>query len=234
MLSTKFDLIAALPHNEKSVNAVTLKKKLTPLGCAVQTGRLDIVKKVVELGAKIDQRHDVGDETPLFTCIGLMIHHTRPHVAEQLAEDMKYSTLNFQSMRAHSAGLFPHDLTQLKRVIAEQEKDPSFKYFAQIAKDMVQTNIKEHTTAKGFREIALFLLQQGANPNAKHNTALLGYTPLMMAAELNEDELFHVMAKAGGDISDSCVNPQDNRRVSSIDIARHWRSDKILALYKQP
>ncbi|MEL0658978.1 ankyrin repeat domain-containing protein [Psychromonas arctica] len=69
MLSTKFDLIAALPHNEKSVNAVTLKKKLTPLGCAVQTGRLDIVKKVVELGAKIDQRHDVGDETSLFTCI---------------------------------------------------------------------------------------------------------------------------------------------------------------------
>ena len=83
MLSTKFDLIAALPHNEKSVNAVTLKKKLTPLGCAVQTGRLDIVKKVVELGAKIDQRHDVGDETPLFTCLGLIIHHTRPHVPEQ-------------------------------------------------------------------------------------------------------------------------------------------------------
>lgn len=233
MSSTQFHLIASLPHNETSLSAVTLKKKLTPLGCAVQTGRLDIVKKVVALGAKIDQRHDVGDETPLFTCISLMIHHTRPHIPEQLAEGMKYSTLNLQSVRAHSAGLLPHDLTQLKRVIAEQEKAPLFKGFSQIVKDMMQVNIKEHTTAKGFREIALFLIQQGANPNAKHNTALQGYTPLMMAAELNEDELFYVMTKAGGDISDSCVNPQDNRRVSCIDIARHWRSDKILALYKQ-
>ncbi|MEL0658977.1 hypothetical protein V6255_07465 [Psychromonas arctica] len=147
---------------------------------------------------------------------------------------MKYSTLNIQSVRAQSAGLLPHDLTQLKRVIAEQEKAPLFQKYSQIAKNMMQANIKEHTTANAFREIALFLIQQGANPNAKHNTALQGYTPLMMAAELNEDELFYVMAKAGGDISDSCVNPQDNRRVSCIDIARHWRSDKILALYKQP
>jgi len=233
MSSTLFDLIAPLQHNEKSVNAVTLKKKLTPLGCAVQTGRLDIVKKVIKLGAKVDQRYDVIDETPLFTCLGLILHHTRPHVAELTAEDMKYSTLNLQSARAHSTGLLPHDLTQLKRVIAEQEKDPSFKYFAQIAKDAVQINIEEHTTVNDFREIALFLILQGASPNSKSNNKLQGYTPLMMAAELNEDVLFYAMAKAGGNLNDSCVNPQNNQRFSCFDIARHWRSDKILALYKQ-
>ena len=233
MSSTKFDLISSLPDLDKSINAVTLKKKLTPLGCAVQTGRLDIVKKVIELGAKIDQRHDVGDETPLFTCIGLISRHTRPDIPDQLAEMMKYSIKNLQSVRAHAAGLFPHDLNQLKQVISKKEKNTQFSSIMQMSKNYIQANFEKYTTAKGFREIALFLIEQGANPNAKHDTALHDFTPLMLAAELDEAELFYYMAKAGGDINDSCINPQNNQRNSCYEIAAHWRSQSVIGLFKQ-
>jgi ankyrin repeat protein len=233
MRSTKFELIASLPDLEKSVNAVTLKKRLTPLGCAVQTGRLDIVKKVIELGAIVDLRHDVGDETPLFTCIGLIARHTRPAVSDQLAEMMKYSTKSLQSVRANAAGLFPHDLNHLKQVISKQERDPQFSSIMKMLKNRIQTNIEKYTTANDFREIALFLIEQGANPNARHDTAWHDFTPLMLAGELNEAKLFYLMAKAGGDINDSCLNPQNNQRKSCFEIAAHWRSQSVLELFKQ-
>lgn len=224
-------VIASKPHKEKTVNLVTTKRKLTVLGCAVQTGRLDVVKAVVDLGAKVDQRHDIGAETPLFTCMGLIIHHKRPSIPSMLAESNKYSDQNLQSYMAHAAGLVPHDKEQLKKVIASNEEAPVFTAFEEVGREYIERNMRNLTSIDGLRGIAKYLLEKGANPNAKHDTALHGYTPLMLAAELDEAELFYLMAKAGGDINDSCVNPQNNQRKSCFEIAAHWHSQSVLALF---
>lgn len=77
-----------------------------------------------------------------------------------------------------------------------------------------------------------FIKSIKADVNAKHNTALLGYTPLMLAAELDEAELFYLMAKAKGNINDSCINPEKNHRMSCREIVRYWRSQSVIALFR--
>jgi hypothetical protein len=54
----------------------------------------------------------------------------------------------------------------------------------------------------------------------------------MLAAELDEAELFYLMAKEKGNINDSCVNPKNNRRMSCREITRYWRSQSVIALFR--
>ena len=229
-----FDYIASLQHTAECLNAKTLKRKLTPLGSAVDTGRLAVVKKVVALGANIDTRHGTDIKTPLFGVLGLIANHTRPSVVNNLIKSQKYSTESLQGLRAYTAGLLPQDLDQLKKHLISKEDDLLWQSVEKISGELVQGNIQKYTTVAELREIGLFLISEKANSNAKHNTALHDFTPLMLAAELNEAKLFYLMAQAGGDIKSTCINPQDNQRKSCFEIATHWRSKSVLGLFIQP
>lgn len=138
------------------------------------------------MGATTDRRHDTIGETPLFTAIGMIAHHTRPKLNEMHWDAMKFSDMNLQSVRAHSAGLMPFELDQLKKVMMDQMNDPSFRLGLDATKNYVRENIARYSTADGFREIAKLLIEHGADVNAKHDTAMHGYTPFMLAVELDE------------------------------------------------
>ena len=225
-----FNAIASKPHTPETVNLITAKKKLTALGCAIQTGRLDIVKKVVELGADIDQRHDVGFETPLFTCIGMLIQHKRPGVAAIHAEMNKFSDLSLRSIMAHGIGLVPHDKEGLIQYLREKESDATYSSIMDKIKAIEIESILHNTSIEGFREIAKYLIDQSADVNAKHDTALKGFTPLMLAAELDEAELCEYMlnTKHKGNIHDTCFDPKTNRRYTVREIAAAWQSKEAL------
>ncbi|MEZ8196059.1 ankyrin repeat domain-containing protein [Vibrio cortegadensis] len=227
-----FKIIGNESHNESVLNLVTTKRKLAVLGCAVQTGRLDVVRKVVELGCKIDLRHDTTSETPLFSALELIARHKRPNNRMELSKQLWDNDQNLHSYMANAAGLVPHDKIQLKIHLEAQRKDSNLLAIEEFIHKKTIDNIHTYSNVDELREIAKFLIENGANPNAKHNTALHGFTPLMFSAELDEAELFYLMAQAGGDINDSCVNPQNNERNSCIEIATNWRSNSVLSLFK--
>lgn len=225
-----FWALAKYKHAQKTLDTVTAKRKLTPLGCAIQTGRIGVVRKLLEMGASVDRRHDIIGETPLFTAIGLIAHHTRPHLNAGHWEKMKYSKMNLQSVRAHSAGLLPHDLEHLKTVMVKQESDPVFQSIHEVVKKTEIGNILKYTSADGFRQIAKLLIEEGAEPNAKHDTAMLGYTPLMLAIELDEAELVEAMIESKYhqvNSSDTCMDSQSRQRVDLEQLARNWNSTKV-------
>ncbi len=231
MQDDNFWMLSEHEHTAKTLDTVTTKRKLTPLGCGVQTGRLDVVQKLVDLGATVDRRHDVGNETPLFTAIAMISRHTRPQEVAKLGKQMQYSDLNLQSMRAHSAGIVPHDLGHLKKSVQNMEQDENFQNIFAAIEQIQQENYIKYSSAQGFRDIAQYLIEQGANPNAKHNTALEGYTPLMLAVELDEVELVHAMLQSTlhkGDLSDTCFYPAANLRAGLFEIACKWNSKKVL------
>lgn len=231
MQDDNFWMLAEHEHTAKTLDTVTTKRKLTPLGCGVQTGRLEIVQKLVEMGATVDRRHDVGNETPLFTAIAMISRHTRPQEVATLGKQMQYSDLNLQSMRAHGAGIVPHDLDHLKQSVQKMQQDESFQNIAAAIEQIQQENYIKYSTAQGFRDIAQYLIELGANPNAKHNTALEGYTPLMLAVELDEVELVHAMLQSNqhkGDLSDTCFYPAKNLRAGLFEIACKWNAKKVL------
>tara|TARA_Y100000588_G_scaffold263510_2_gene278196 strand:- start:1101 stop:3362 length:2262 start_codon:yes stop_codon:yes gene_type:complete len=227
--------LAKYNHTPQTLDTVTAKRKLTPLGCGVQTGRLDVVEKLIEMGANVDQRHDVGNETPLFTAIALIARHTRPQEVTRTTEQMKFSDMNLKSLRAHGFGWLPHDLGQLKRSIEKMSQDEDFQEISRINLQLEKEAFLKHSTAEGFRDIAKHLIKYGANPNAKHNTALEGYTPLMLAIELDEAELVEAMMESkhyAANLEDTCIDSNTGQRVDIKRIIREWRAtnvDKVLS-----
>ncbi|OOE78346.1 hypothetical protein BZG25_12635 [Salinivibrio sp. ML198] len=231
MQHDNFWMLTEHDHTAKTLDTVTTKRKLTPLGCGVQTGSLEIVQKLVEMGATVDRRHDIGNETPLFTAIAMISRHTRPQEVAKLGKKMQYSDLNLQSMRAHGAGIVPHDLEHLKLSVQKMQQDEGFQNIAAAIEKIQQENYIKYSTAQGFRDIAQYLIAEGANPNAKHNTALEGYTPLMLAVELDEVELVHAMLQSTrhkGDLSDTCFYREANLRAGLFEIACKWNAKKVL------
>lgn len=225
-----FDYIATLPHTAECLNTKTLKRKLTPLGCAIDTGRLDVVKKVISLGANVDTRYGTDIKTSLFGVLGLIANHTRPQVVKNTIETQKYTDEALQAIRAYSAGLLPQDLEQLKKHLVSKEGDPLWQAVEEVGLKLIQNNIQKYTTINELREIGLFLISQKASPNAKHNSGMQGYTPFMLAAENNEAELFKAMRSAGGDMRDTCFDSVHQRRADLRVIAHHWRSKDIVPL----
>lgn len=230
MSDESFNLLCRQPHKRSVLDAITNKKKLSPLGCAVQTGRLDIVSKLLEMGASVDRRHDIIGESPLFTVIGLIAHHTRANLNAIHWDAMKYSKMNLQSVRAHSAGFVPHNLEHLKVMMERQQRDPAFQRVHEVVKQTELSNILKHTTADGFRQIAKLLIEKGADPNAKHDTAMLGYTPFMLAVELDEAELVEAMIGSKHhkvNLNDTCIDSRTHQRVDLERLIKHWGSRSI-------
>ena len=230
MSDEPFNLLSMKPHKRSVLDALTDKKKLSPLGCAIQTGRLDVVRKLLKMGASVDRRHDIVGESPLFTAIGLIAHHTRPNLNAMHWDAMKHSEMNLQSVRAHSAGLLPHDLDHLKAVMERQQSDPTFRMMQGILKETELSNILKYTSADGFRQIAKLLIEKGADPNAKHDTAMLGYTPFMLAIELDEAELVEAMIDSKYhqvNFSDTCMDSLTHQRVDLDRLIRNWRSKSV-------
>lgn len=226
-----FDLIASKKHNSATLSAITPKRKLSVLGCAVQTGRLDVVKKVLELGADVDQRHDVGHESPLFTCIGLIGVLKRPYIAQVLCEMNCYSEQSLQTVMAYAAGILPHDKEHLKKVLQKQDQDPKFQAICQAQMEYINANVQRYLNLEGLRDICKLLLEHEAKSNSKHDTALHGYTPLMLAIEFDEVDLVARMLKINGGLRDTCIDPRDRRRVNCLEIARHWKSKSVLRAF---
>ena len=236
MSDKSFKMISQKPHKKSVLDTLTDKRKLSALGCAVQTGRLDIVNKLLEMGASVDRRHDIIGETPLFTAIGLIAHHTRSRLNYMHWEAMKYSEVNLQSVRAHAAGMLPHDLNHLRDVMMKQDSDPLFQAIHQVLPELQGESITKYTTADGFRQIAMLLIDSSADPNAKHDTAMLGYTPFMLAIELDEAELVEAMLNSKyykPNLGDTCVDSLSRQRVDIERLIRNWRSCKVAQLLSE-
>ncbi len=83
------------------------------------------------------------------------------------------------------------------------------------------------------RDIVLQLLEAGAEPNARHTNPIVNYTPLMLAAELDEEEIFRFMLDHGGDPSLYYEHPRTGAKVDCFLIANEFRArgvEKILTL----
>jgi len=231
MSQALFDYIASLVHTAECLNTKTLKRNLTPLGCAIETGRLDVVKKVITLGANVETRYHNDFQTPLYGVICLIAKHTRPEIIRKQIEEFKYSDKSLQGIRAYCAGLVPQDLEQLKKQLVDKEDDLLWQSVEQIGLELILGNVQKYTTVAELRDIALFLIEKRGNPNAKHNnTALQGFTPFMLAAEHNEAEIFKAMRSAGGDMQRSCFDLKNQRRAGLREIVFRWRSKDIAPL----
>lgn len=223
-----FEYLSAVRHNHDIINTKTSKKKLLPLTCAVDTGRPDIVKKIIEMGANINFRGNTDNLSGLFLVVSRIAMLKSPSAIKKKMQSHPVTPELLDTMKRHSNGLMGVSLDQVETTYAEQLKNPLFIRIQNTQIDLLIERVNRYMTMENMREIANVLINSGADTNARHKTLIDGFTPLMLAAELDEVSLFIEMLKNNGNPFLTCKNPGNGLDVNCLHIAIANKSQKVL------
>ena len=213
------DLLLDKPHQRATINAVTRRKQLTPLMCAIDLGLPDVVETLVMQGADVEQRALTDGQSPLYYLVSRVSGRADPMrmLANLTARMMQEPDLVLQDTLRRSgvgvAGAFGSSTAAFRS---------HYELVVTVAKALVDQHVSRQSVPKLMR-IAATLLDAGANPNASHNYPVPGRTPLMLAAESDLPELFDLMIQRGGDPLRPDAYGQD-----SWHIARTFQSRRVL------
>jgi hypothetical protein len=133
------------------------------------------------------------------------------------------------SMRRQSGGLTEHALDDQRRALTQLDRSP---YMKQVRRDLLSLQLKavvKSTSVTTLRNIAHALIEANANVNAEENPPILGHTPLILAAEIDERDLFELMLLHERDIEKTYLDPKSNRSLTTEEIAKSFGSTNILA-----
>ena len=213
------DLLLAQPHHVATINAPTQRKRLTPLMCAIDLGRQDVVEALVAQGADVERRALTDNQSPLYYLVSQLFHKINPaRMLFTLTQKMmeKPDVFLQDTLRRFGvgmAGTFGSDVTALRT-------HPELAIA--VAEALVKQHVSRHSISNLMR-IATALLKAGANPNAPHTYPVQGRTPLMLAAESDLPELFDLMLQHGGDP----LRP-DAAQQNCMQIAQSFGARKVI------
>lgn len=227
-----FNLISNLDHKKQIINKRTEKKRLLPIISAVESGRVDIVEKILELGADVNGRGVSDEQTALNVCIKRigMIKDPVLYWTNQINIEMTPEVLD--SIRRHNPGLTGFSLNHQVSFIKNQDNNPDFKRIINMIIGLQIERVKEHLNLDGLRKIAHLLIGAGADVNAKHTSPVKGYTALMLAAELDEVNLVNAMLINGGNPRDTYYCEKLHKEVDCWDIAEYFNANNVLLALK--
>lgn len=229
-----FKLISSFPHDTAVINQVTQKRRFLPIIAAVETGRIDIVKKVIELGADVNRRGTLDNVTALYRCIQLMGGITKKSASlDAHRHSLKYNrTAGLAAARRMSGGEFGHRINNYTQHMHHENYEELFSEIWSIELD-------EYSKAFEYSEllkIAKLLIDNGAKLDARHKIIdLEDYTPLAFAAENDLDDLFRYMLIKKGDPKVKCkyIEKGMTKFADCHDVATHWKSEKVLTVLKE-
>ena len=195
----------------RMIKTPLLKRQMTVLGSAVETCHPDVVKTVLGLGAPVDQRHTMSRLTPLYWLCQLAYSQRNPERWMQTAQHelSLMSPAKIEDMNGRYG--IP--------LISPQSSERSSEI--ESATSRIWMENRKGIDRAALVAIARVLLENGADANACHNiNGVQGRTPLMLAIEANDLELFDLMIEFGGDIRRTCLSTIDHHEYTCMDIAR--------------
>ncbi|WP_417559969.1 hypothetical protein [Marinomonas sp.] len=219
-----FRAISSIPHKSETINSRTQKKRKTALSLAVRTGKLWVVQKVLSMGADVQQLSGSDRQTALNLAMKSIALLKDKDKVIKVQREPDNSDIAVDSFRRETGGIYGSDLESNRKV-----RDLFLNKFNLYGDDyMLQwhENLKKHSSVSELIDIARELIFAGSNPNAEHETPLKGYTPLMLAAESDETELFELMIQYGGDPFKCFFQPLMQRNLDSYEIMSLWRQKR--------
>jgi ankyrin repeat protein len=215
-----FDLVSQHDHQTEIINSRSSKKRLLPIIQAVESGQADVVQKVLSLGANIDARGHVDEQTALNVCIRFIGWLKYPDKIRNILNNVSVDDTLRDAHRRYSGGQHGMKL---------EDQDPYLennREFSEASAQYVQ-NVINHTSLESMYKILNVLLDNGANPNAEMLHPLKGYTPLMLAVEFDLEKEFSLMVTKGGDPLKKYTSP-NNQSYNCWDVARNWKAENCL------
>lgn len=213
-------------YDSKIINTPTNKKKLTCLGQAVLTGNVEIVETLLKMGASVDTLQSTDQQSPLYK----MVQWSKGYPNKNRLESMPLTPDNLDGIRRGNEffqGKTNEEIIQMRNKMFQNE---NFMEISSCIREHHKKLFEEHLPPERTLEIAEILLKWKADPNKKHNrNGIIGYTPLMLAAELNSLEMFKLLLKYGGNPNQEAEFASGTPRYADCwGIARYWKSNSIL------
>ncbi len=224
-----FNLVSEHAHSEKTLNTVSTRKMNFPLFAAVESGRSDVVKKVLSMSndITIDMKGSIDYQTPLYACLGTLAMIKNPSKFKESLKSM-LSEEAVNQLKPLFAGTNSPFNAGLSSHLSALQQDQRFLAMMDAIFERVQARFPKPSS---MRQIARILLNAGANPNIEVVKNGMRYTPLMLAAELNELQLFKKMIELGGDWKKTYTVPVGRsfpkRAIDCLDIAKYFEADEV-------
>lgn len=242
-----YQALKDLSYTPKTINAMTSKKHLLPLLSAVQTGRLEVVEHILSLGADVSQKGGSGHLDALTMCISLIgtIKNSKlsSNRFSMITEDpetaiARMSDFEFSTFIRDTQGSMGFNRQQVTNHLAQSMKSADamaiLKEVSEVFKEQTQANYELFDLSK-MRKIAKLLIDRGANLNARYDWhGINGYTPFLLACELNEAELVsYMLDNATEGLKDDIINTvyrdrRDGQAVGYERICKHFKADNVL------
>jgi ankyrin repeat protein len=218
------DILLKYAHAKETLNSITTKKQLTPLFCAIDYGEPDVVEELLNMGAAVDLKATVDNQTPLYYCLGKLIEHklTPEQILQKTnRESLRNSPHVRESLRRY--GILATDIFGDNAGMQASLNNPRHR---QIFESLIPVMFKSDPAKQIL--IAELLLKYQANPNMRHDYPMPGRTPLMLTAEMNSIAAFDLLMKYGG-------NPYqpDAENLDCFGIARGFGSRDIVTYLLQ-
>jgi hypothetical protein len=225
-------VISSVLHDVKTMNTRTQKKRLLPIISAVESGRIDVVEAVLDMGADPNGRGKTDEQTALNVCLKLIGILKNPELGRKHQTSMPITAEALDSIRRQAQGIYGFTLDQQRQSLKNLVDSGLYGPIQERCIDIMYQNIHRHMDIDELRKIASLLINRGANVNAEHASPLKGYTPLMLAVELDERVIFEQMLIYGGDIKKTYKDPSTSRDISILEIAQHFRSTGVMQVLK--
>lgn len=242
-----YQTLKDLEYAPKTIKAVTAKKHLFPLLSAVQTGRSDVVEHILNLGADVNQKGGSGHLDALTTCISLigtiknsklLLNQFDMMTKEPETAIASMSDFEFSAFIRETQGSLGLNRQQVTNHFAQSMKSSDaiaiLKELSKVFKEQTQANY-ELFDLRETRKIAKLLIDNGANSSARYDwSGIDGYTPFLLACELNEAELVsHMLDNATEDSKDEIINMvyrdrRNGKAVSYEKICQHFKTDDAM------
>ena len=217
-----FDLIAAHEHEIEIVNARTNKKRKTALLLAIETGKPEIVQKILDMGADPNLRGETDLQTPLYRSLSLYgLARKGPEWLKKAIRDNLNNPSTLDAIRRHTNGLLGITLRAQKDALVNLLDSDRHKAISDEILNAILP--KQGAYQKNQLEIMRLLLAKGADPNAAHEDSYYNdYNPLALACELNLSGIVTDMLEKYGGNFDTIITPKNqpaSRTLSLYDIA---------------
>lgn len=216
------ELLLQKEFTAKTLNAVTIKKRLSALHLAVQLGDVQLLNELLKRGCHIDLIADVDEHSALHLALKLLGYSKKnPSFDDFIKATLSHPKQSKLSLYRHSAGSL-----DLDQVLKNLYSPTGY----QIGKEVYEA-MQPKVAPNRMREIIHLLLNAGANVNQPAKLPVLGYTPLMLAIESNEYEIARYMIDhCKGDLNKTYVDLRNGRLISAQDIIKHFKSYQCEAL----
>lgn len=202
-----YNLLKDLKLRRSIVNQISLNQHQSLLSGAIHTGKLDVVKNIIGMGADINSKVDGYDVDALTVCLQIIHRINNPNILLSELDRFSSSAMDlidqlndsdFANFIRDTKGNFGTNRELIKESMKREKNHPFRDGYHQMLKKQLVYNHKQFKLDE-MRNIVRLLLDNGANPNSKYDYAdIRGNTPFLLACESDEAELVAYMLSATG------------------------------------